>query len=82
MRPKGNGLIPLHDEKQEERGFFCMVQCLNTEAEMGTDECKRLWDERFSAAKNGCCFYKDRCPIYERTVKNRPVQLNLFTYKN
>lgn len=22
MRPKGNGLIPLHDEKQEERGFF------------------------------------------------------------
>lgn len=84
MRPKGNGLIPLHDEKQEERGFFCikLVQFLNTEAEMGTDEYKRLWDERFSAAKNGCCFYKDRCPIYERTVKNRPVQLNLFTYKN
>ena len=24
MRPKGNGLIPLHDEKQEERGFFCI----------------------------------------------------------
>lgn len=81
MKPKGNGLIPLHDEKQEERGFFCikLVQFLNTEAEMGTDEYKRLWDERFSAAKNGCCFYKDRCPIYERTVKNRPVQLNLFT---
>ena len=78
MRPKGNGLIPLHDEKQEERGFFCikLVQFLNTEAEMGTDEYKRLWDERFSAAKNGCCFYKDRCPIYERTVKNRPVQKN------
>lgn len=38
MRPKGNGLIPLHDEKQEERGFFCikLVQFLNTEAEMGT----------------------------------------------
>lgn len=53
MRPKGNGLIPLHDEKQEERGFFCikLVQFLNTEAEMGTDEYKRLWDERFSAAK-------------------------------
>lgn len=49
MRPKGNGLIPLHDEKQEERGFFCinLVQFLNTEAEMGTDEYKRLWDERF-----------------------------------
>lgn len=55
MRPKGNGLIPLHDEKQEERGFFCikLVQFLNTEAEMGTDEYKRLWDERFSAAKIG-----------------------------
>lgn len=25
MRPKGNGLIPLHDEKQEERGFFCKI---------------------------------------------------------
>ena len=35
MRPKGNGLIPLHDEKQEGRGFFCikLVQFLNTEAE-------------------------------------------------
>lgn len=81
MRPKGNGLIPLHDEKQEERGFFCMklVQFLNTEAEMGTDEYKQLWEERFTSAKNGCCSYKDRCPIYERTVKERPVQLSLFT---
>jgi hypothetical protein len=77
MRPKGNGLIPLHDEKQEERGFFCikLVQFLNTEAEMGTDEYKRLWDERFSAAKSGSCFYRNRCPIYERTVKNRCVTM-------
>lgn len=60
MRPKGNGLIPLHDEKQEGRGFFCikLVQFLNTEAEMGTEEYKRLWDERFSAAKSGSCFYR------------------------
>lgn len=74
MRPKGNGLIPLHDEKQEERGFFCikLVQFLNTEAEMGTDEYKRLWDERFSAAKNGCCFYKDRCPILKERSKTDP----------
>ena len=81
MRPRGNGLTTLHDEKQEERGFFCikLVQFLNTEAEMGTEEYKRLWDERFSAAKSGSCFYSNRCPIYERTVKNRPVQLNLFT---
>lgn len=81
MKPKRNGLIPLHDEKQEERGFFCikLVQFLNAEAEMGTEEYGRLWDERFSAAKNGSCFYRDRCPIYERTVKDRPVQLSLFT---
>lgn len=26
MRPKGNGLIPLHDEKREERGFFCIIK--------------------------------------------------------
>lgn len=58
MRPRGNGLTTLHDEKQEERGFFCikLVQFLNTEAEMGTEEYKRLWDERFSAAKSGSCF--------------------------
>lgn len=81
MKPKGNGLIALHDEKQEERGFFCMklVEFLNSEAEMGTDEYRRLWEERFTAGKNGNCAYKDRCPIYERTVKNRHVQLNLFT---
>ena len=80
MKPKGNGLIPLHDEKQEERGFFCMklVQFLNTEAEMGTDEYKRLWEERFTAAKNGCCAYKARCQMYEKTVKDRPIQLDLF----
>lgn len=73
MRPKGNGLIPLHDEKQEERGFFCikLVQFLNTEAEMGTDEYKRLWDERFSAAKNGCCSYKDPYPPYRERLHPR-----------
>lgn len=36
MRPKGNGLIPLHDDKTQEQGFFCMklVEFLNTEALM------------------------------------------------
>lgn len=81
MKPKGNGLISLHDDKTQERGFFCMklVEFLNSEAETGTDEYRELWEERFTAAKVGNCSYKDRCPIYERTVKNRPVQMNLFT---
>ncbi|KAB3684462.1 hypothetical protein F9954_01095 [Bacteroides stercoris] len=74
MRPKGNGLIPLHDEKQEERGFFCikLVQFLNTEAEMGTDEYKRLWDERFSAAKNGCGLTKTAARYMKERSKTDP----------
>lgn len=74
MRPKGNGLIPLHDEKQEERGFFCIkpVQFLNTEAEMGTDEYKRLWDERFSAAKTVVAFTKTAAQYMKERSKTDP----------
>lgn len=83
MRPKGNGLITLHDEKQEERGFFCMklMSFLNEEADLGTEDYRQLWEERFSAAKNGNCFYKDRCPIHARSVKKalqKGIQLSLF----
>lgn len=74
MRPKGNGLIPLHDEKQEERGFFCikLVQFLNTEAEMGTDEYKRLWDERFSAAKTVVALTKTAARYMKERSKTDP----------
>ncbi len=81
MKPKGNGLVELHDSKQKERGFFCMqlVMYLNTEAELGTERYRELWEERFTEAKLGACAYRDHCSIYARTIKNPPVQLDLFT---
>lgn len=72
MRPKGNGIVPLHDDKTKERGFFCM-KLVSFILEENAD-----WEERFTAAKNGNCAYKNRCPIYERTVKKRGVQMKLF----
>lgn len=48
-----------------------LVQFLSKEAELGTDEYSRLWEERFEAAKSGKCHYTDRCPIYEKTIKNK-----------
>lgn len=84
MIPKGNGLVELHDSKQKEHGFFCMqlVMYLNTEAEMGTERYRELWDERFTAMKLGACAYRYRCPIYARTIKNHPVQQDLFASQN
>lgn len=72
MRPKGNGIVSLHDDKTKERGFFCM-KLVSFILEENAD-----WEERFTAAKNGNCAYKNRCPIYERTVKKRGVQMELF----
>ena len=38
-RPKSNGIVALYDDKESDRGFFCMklVGYLNEEAEMGTE---------------------------------------------
>ncbi len=78
--PSGNGLVEIFGEKTKERGFFCMklVGYLNEEAKMGTPEYSELWEKRFDAAKSGQCAYKDKCPIYARTIAKhgkRPVQL-------
>lgn len=72
MRPQGTGIVELHDTKKTERGFFCMklVDYLSEEAEMGTEAYAQLWEERFSQAKTGLCAYRDRCPIYARTIEN------------
>lgn len=69
--PKGNGLVEIRGEKTFERGFFCfkLVSFLNEEAELGTELYRKLWEQRFWAAKNGQCAYKDRCPIYAKTIE-------------
>ncbi len=85
-RPKGNGIVELHDENRKERGFFCMelVMHLNEEVEIGTEAYADLWDERFAQAKSGQCHYADKCAIYARTMEKmsqkqqkRPIQYTL-----
>lgn len=80
-QPESNGLFEVNsNRKAVERGFFCMmlVDFLNEEATMGTEEYANLWEERFDQAKAGACAYREKCPIYSKTVKNKPIQLKLF----
>ena len=80
MRPKGNGLVELVDEKSQDNGFFCMklVEFLYKERnEQGIIQ-PELWEMRFNEAKSGSCFYRTICPVYERTRKahpSKPIQL-------
>ena len=81
-RPQSNGLIELVDSKSQESGFFCMqlLAYLVEEEKMGTPEYADLWDVRFSQAKAGDCAYRDKCPIYARTLakhEKKPIQLIL-----
>lgn len=65
----GNGIVSLHDDKESNRGFFCMklVSYLNEEAEMGTEFYEVLWHERFAQAKTGECAYLYKCTIYAKS---------------
>lgn len=81
MKPKGNGLVELIDDKTKDNGFFCMrlVAFLNEEAKPGTEEYRVLWEQRFTEAKQGGCAYKTKCGIYKRTMRSKKsVQLELF----
>ncbi len=78
MRPQGNGLVEIAGTKTIERGWFCMrlVEFINEEAEMGTQEYGEIWNKRFAQGKAGQCAYRDKCPIYAKTPK-RPKQLKI-----
>lgn len=79
MRPKGNGVVTLHDEKKKERGFNCM-KLITYLTEDGITE----WDKWHGAhlqAATGQCPYTDRCPIHARSIKKalqKGIQLSLF----
>lgn len=80
-QPESNGLFEVNSSRKVvERGFFCMklVDFLNDEATVGTEEYADLWEERFDQAKAGVCAYREKCPIYSKTVKDKPIQLKLF----
>ncbi len=80
MKPKGNGLVEITGERTVEHGFFCMklVSYLNDEAEMGTEQYAKLWEQRFDEAKAGKCAYSEKCPIHARTIQKHGNQLKLF----
>ena len=68
MKPTGNGLIEMVDEKSTDRGFFCM-ELVGFIFKDGSD-----YTERFAQAKRGQCAYKNVCRIYARTMTNRTKQ--------
>lgn len=50
MRPKGNGVIELVDDKSQDKGFFCMklVGFLNKERNEQGIIPPELWEMRFN----------------------------------
>ena len=82
MRPKGNGLIELVDDKSQDKGFFCMklVGFLNKERNEQGIIPPELWEMRFNEAKSGSCFYRTIFPVYERARKAHPAQPRQLTF--
>ena len=75
-----NGVVALHDDKEENRGFFCMklVDYISAEIPIGDNLYGSLWRIRFAQAKAQTCAYRDKCPIYAKTIKDKPIQHKLF----
>ena len=75
MRPRSNGLVELHEDGGNERarGKFCLrlMGYVGEEAEMGTEEYRLLYEQREAEMAAGSCHYRDRCPVYERTIEKR-----------
>lgn len=83
-KPESNGLFEVAGSKQpKEQGFFCprLMNYINMEdVPKCTPEYQSLWKDRFEKAKSGCCHYRDRCPVYERTMskqKTKDRQMNI-----
>ena len=78
MKPVGNGLVTMVDDKQQERGFSCMklVKFLGNDKKYDKWE---QWHAAHEAASNGNGPFRHLCEIYKKTVKQHAaVQLNLF----
>ena len=82
--PVGNGLVEIAGSNAKERGFFCMMLAsyINQEAKgQGYNAYQSIWEQRFAEAKLGNCAFKNRCPIYAKTIAKhgkRPIQLSLI----
>ena len=67
--------MELHEDGGNERarGKFCLrlMGYVGEEAEMGTEEYRLLYTLREAEMAAGSCHYRDRCPVYERTIEKR-----------
>lgn len=81
MKPQGTGLVSLHDDKETERGFGCMM-LIGFLTGAGVTEWER-WHGAHIQAAAGQCPYTEQCPVYARTRSrnqkiNQSPQLSLF----
>lgn len=83
-KPVSNGLFEVAGSKQpKEQGFFCpkLMSFINEEnIPSGTPEYGNLWNERFAKAKEDNCHYKDRCPVYEKTMQKQKEKERQLTF--
>ena len=81
MRPQGNGLIEMVDERSSERGFYCgdLVGFITNDKQFnGSWE---YWHTRFREAAAKRCAYAALCPRYARTMENHSetsIQLSIW----
>lgn len=81
MRPQGNGLVEIVDERSTDNGFYCgdLVGFITSDKQF--DGSWEYWHSRFREAAAKRCAYRAVCPRYARTMENyqaQPIQLSLF----
>ena len=77
MKPKGNGLVELVDEKHNDNSFFCMklVELLEQ-----TDY--DTWMKAFADARSGRCPLKKKCDKYQKSIiKKRKTRIKKYLYE-
>lgn len=81
MRPQGNGLVEMVDERSTDKGFYCgdLVGFITSDKQF--DGSWEYWHTRFREAAAKRCAYRSVCQRFARTMQNyqaQPIQLSLF----
>lgn len=68
-RPNSYGIVALHDDREDNLGFFCMrlAKYISDEIPIGDNLYGSLWRIRFVQAKAGKCAYRENCPTYAKS---------------
>jgi hypothetical protein len=81
MKPNGNGIIEMVDDRSSDRGFFCMDLVGHITDDPQFDGSWEYWHLRFYEAKTRQCKYADICSRHAKTISRlsqKPLQLKLF----